>query len=256
MIQRSSKRKGAKQGSFRYQGMFLWGLCLISFQKLFCAGPVMHLWVLEQFCGICEVTDETARRDLFLGCEFPDIRYISRCISRKSTHPVIANVCDIVAETTDCFTVGIHLHSWTDSVREEAIDPDVYKELASYEKEKKATLLKFIEDEVLADLYDGRSWCGYLNTILPEELAFAGKNTIMSWHRLIRLSLSVRPSWLLFMQSFRGPKLNLSTDKLYEWSFLIPQLAKDPFFKNHVESLLSHLRNELETLSDEKRREA
>ena len=177
----------------------------ICCHRLFAAGPVMHLWVAERFCSICNL-DEAAVQSLMIGSEFSDIRYISD-LSRESTHPTILKIENVSIDASNFFEVGMNLHSWTDIVREEAINPAVYDAIAPYANGKAAALLKFIEDEVLAELYDGTQWLHYFNTILPEELDFTDEATVSEWHEMIRFSLTMRPSWLLWLQSYRGPQI-------------------------------------------------
>ncbi len=82
-----------------------------------------------------------------IGNEFPDIRYITN-ISRENTHPTILRTEDVLTYASSLFEVGMNLHSWTDLVREEAIDSAVYDAMAPYANEKAATLLKFIEKDL------------------------------------------------------------------------------------------------------------
>ncbi|MEM7175717.1 MAG: hypothetical protein AAF443_07315 [Chlamydiota bacterium] len=223
----------------------IFALLAISCRGLFAAAPVMHMWVAEQFCSICNITDDTERQALMVGNQFPDIRYISN-VSRESTHPSMSKIEDVTTCSSDFFTVGMNLHSWTDRVREDAIDKEIYKDIAPYANERGATMLKFIEDEVLAELYDGTQWRHYFNTILPQELTFTDQTTVSKWHRIIQANLSIRPSWLLWLHSYYDAKLGLSPAELYLWSYHISEFAQQDRFKDHVRSLLDHLELELQ----------
>ncbi len=48
------------------------------------------------------------------------------------------------------------LHVWVDVMRENFIASKVYDAVAPHAEQFSATLLKFIEEEILADFYDGR----------------------------------------------------------------------------------------------------
>ena len=38
----------------------------------------------------------------------------------------------------------------------------------------------------------------------------------------------------------------ISDETLYEWSYLLPELAQDPIFQSHVKHLLSYLLTKME----------
>lgn len=198
---------------------------LFTCHALFSAAPVFHLWVAERLCTICNITEEETIQAILIGAEFPDIRYITN-ISRERTHPFLLNIAEVFANNASPFTIGKNLHAWTDIVRENAIEPEVYAALTPYAEGHSATLLKLIEDEILAEYYDGRQWSPCFDEILEEELAFTKEEMVWKWHTIIQWSISIRPSYLIWVQSYLGSKLGVSAETLYKWSYLIPELAK------------------------------
>lgn len=211
---------------------------------LFSAGPVLHLWTAERFCEINEIRNEGILKGIIVGTEFPDIRYITHA-PRELTHPVILDIGEISQSTTP-FETGMKLHAWLDLVRENFIPQEVYDAVAPHAEGFSATLLKFIEEEILADFYDGRQWSSYFDNVLPEELAFASVETVFKWHGIIQWTMAVRPSWLLWAQSYRGPAFGVSADALYNWSYLLPELRRKPIFQQYMQALLTHIEAELQ----------
>lgn len=211
---------------------------------LFAAGPIVHLWVAERFCEIYDITDPSIVQEVMVGTEYPDIRYITRN-PRSWTHLDVADIRDVLESKTP-FEAGMKLHAWVDIVRETYIADEVYEAVVPYHEGHPATLLKFIEEEIMADIYDGRQWSSYFNDILQEEYLFAEKDAILKWHNLIQWTMSVRPSWILWAQSYKGPAFGASVDTLYTWSYLLPNLQKETIFKEHLEGLMEHILEELQ----------
>ncbi len=214
-----------------------------SFGSLFSAGPIVHLWVAERFCEIYSITDRSNIKEIIVGSEFPDIRYITRD-SRSCTHPDTLDIQEVLQGRTP-FEVGMKLHSWVDVMREKFISSQVYEAIAPYAEGFPATLLKFIEEEIIADFYDGRQWSFCLDEVLPEELKFTNREMICKWHGMVKWAIFVRPSWLLWGQSYRGSAFGVPINTLYNWSHLLPQLKCTLVFRHHLYSLLSHLEEEL-----------
>ena len=50
---------------------------IVSFSTLFAAGPMLHLWVAERFCEICNISNKDVLQGIIVGAEFPDIRYMT-----------------------------------------------------------------------------------------------------------------------------------------------------------------------------------
>jgi hypothetical protein len=210
---------------------------------LFCAGPVMHLWVAERFCSIYGIEDPKIIKEIIIGTEFPDIRYISS-LKREETH---FNITDI-KEVWNCLTpfeLGMRLHSWLDNVRESFISKTVYDEVSLFSHNFSATLLKFIEEEGLSDIYDGSKW-GYLfEEPLPQEVYLVNEDTVLRWHNILYYSLWLRPSCLLFVQSYRSPAFGIPVEILYEWSCALPALKNRPIFQEHFQSLIKYIEDKL-----------
>ena len=137
------------------------------------------------------------------------------------------------------------LHAWVDITRENFVTPEIYEAVSPYAEGFPATLLKFIEEEIMADFYDGRRWAFYLDKVLPEELVFINEEVILKWHRIVQWTMILRPSWLLWAQSYRGPSFGVPARTLYNWSCLLPELKKRPIFQNYLQDLLRHLEDEL-----------
>ena len=63
-------------------------------------------------------------------------------------------------------------HAWVDQVREEfVVASGIYKKVIPYAEGREATLLKFIEEEIID--YDGRKWGSLFGDSLEEEKAYA-----------------------------------------------------------------------------------
>lgn len=219
-------------------------ICLsFSVTSLFAAGPLLHLWVAERFCLSQGISDPHVIREIMVGSEFPDIRYISH-LSRELTHPI---VCDIkeINQSGSAFEKGMKLHAWFDVMRENLVSPEVYDEVALYAEGHSATLLKFIEEEMLADFYESSRWSEYFDEVLPGERLFIEEGVINKWHYMVQWTLSVRPSWLLWAQSYRGQAFGVSADTLYRWSYLLPELKQKEIFVNHLHKLLASVEAEL-----------
>lgn len=212
---------------------------IVSSASLFSAGPTLHLWIAERFCDMYEITDEDTLRGIIVGAEFPDIRYITRQ-PRELTHPPVSDIKEVFTGKTP-FEIGMKLHVWLDSVRENFIPQEVYEAVASDAEGFSATWLKLIEEEILADFYDGRKWSWYFDTILSEELAFTEEKHIVKWHETIQWTMSVRPSWLIWAQSYLGSAFGIPANVLYKWSYLLSQQKQKPIFQNYMQALLMHL---------------
>lgn len=214
------------------------------FSPLSSAGPMLHLWVAERFCEIHGIDDNEVLQGIIIGSEFPDIRYITE-LSRDETHPIVLDIQEVIQSATP-FEIGVKLHSWLDFIREDFIDQIIYDAISLYDNEHSATLLKFVEEEILADFYDGRKWSFFFDKILPEELIFAKEEAAIKWHSLIQWTMSFRPSWLLWAQSYRSPAFGLSTETLYDWSYLIQELKQQQTFQDYLNALLEHLDKKLQ----------
>ena len=231
----------------RYISILLFSLST----PLFSAGPTLHLWTAEKYCQIRGITDEETIRQIIIGTEFPDIRYITP-ISREQTHPIVSDISQI---TGTPFEIGMKIHSWLDTTRENLIQQEVYDAIAPYAQGHSYTLLKFVEEEILADFYDGTKWLSTFNDILADELPYAPEATIAKWHDTIQWTLTLRPSWLLWGQSYRGRAFGLSETTLYDWSYLLPKLKHKPLFKTHLQTLLTHIETKLLYQNNMKNRE-
>lgn len=219
-------------------------ICLIYyFTPLSSAGPILHLWVTERFCEIYGINDHDVLQGIIIGSEYPDIHYITK-FPRNLTHSTVVDIQEVIQSVTP-FELGMKLHSWLDLTRENFIDQSIYAAIALYDDCHSATLLKFIEEEILADFYDGRKWSFFFDTVLSEELIITNKEAVLKWHDMIQWTMSFRPNWLLWAQSYRGPAFGLSTDTLYNWSYLLPELKQKPIFQNYLNALLEYLEAKL-----------
>ena len=104
---------------------------------------------------------------------------------------------------------------------------------------------------MLADLYDGRKWASLFDDILEEEQTFAvSTDVIQKWHTIIQYTIHYRPSWLIWGGSYaRKVLFGIPNSTLYNWSYLLPRLAHDPLFQNHLRRLLKHLEDQLSLTS-------
>lgn len=219
--------------------VILWPFC-----EGFCAGPMTHLWVAERFCEIHNITDPRIVQHILLGTEYPDIRYITKR-ARELTHPNVLDIYEVV-KCDSPFEAGIRLHAWVDHIREAYVSPEVYERITPYSEGRSSTLLKFLEEEMLADIYDGRRWSSYFNEVLEEEYSYAEQSEIEKWHWIIQWTMAVRPTNLLWARSYWNPLFGISVDTLYNWSYLILEFKKDPLFQKHMEGFLEMVEDELE----------
>jgi len=216
---------------------------LTFFQLGMAAGPMTHLFLGERYCALHQ-TEEVG--DFLVGTLFPDIRYVAH-FPRELTHPIVQDV----REVESCFSkfeAGIKFHAWVDIVREEFVEQSgIYEKVRPYAKGHEATLLKFIEEEILADLYDGRKWSPYFDACYEAEKRFTNEEAIQRWHQMIQYSMAYRPSWLIWAVSyFKNQAFGISDDTLYEWSYLLPEFAQDPIFQSHVKNLLACVQAKME----------
>lgn len=226
--------------------MYLIYALLCAFCTAYAAGPMTHLYLAEKYCDKHNIQDEKDRRDFFVGALFPDIRYIAD-IERESTHP-ITNEIQEVAATPTLFEAGMRFHVWVDIKREQFVEESgIYNIVIPFAEDHQTTLLKFIEEEILADQYNGLRWFGCFDGILAEEESFAiAQERIEKWHSLVQYSMQYRPSWLLWGNSHLKKALfGLSNNTIYEWSYLLPVFARQPFFQRHMQDLLAHLEVQL-----------
>jgi len=218
---------------------FIW-LFLFSAFQLFAAGPMTHLYFAEKWVEQYSITDEEAHRDFVVGNLFPDIRYLAH-IPREWTHPSVYSADEILMSRTP-FEGGIKLHVFVDKVREAFVErTGIYAHILPFAEGHPATLLKFIEEEILAEFFDGRRYSYCLDWILEEELQLGiTENVIHEWHTILRHCMHAKPSWLLWFASSKG-MFGVSGSTLYNWSYLLPKLAQEPVFRMHVEGLLQHI---------------
>jgi hypothetical protein len=205
------------------------------------------LWVAERYCEIRGITNPDVLHGIIVGSEFPDIRYITHA-PRELTHPLVLDIREIEQSATP-FEAGMKLHAWLDLKRENFIRKEVYAAITPFEEGHPATLLKLVEEEILSDFYDGRRWSVYFDKVLPEERVFAQENDICKWHGVIQWMMSVRPSWLIWCQSFQGPAFGASANTLYTWSYLLPELKQNPILQDHLHDFLAYIEAEIFTIS-------
>ena len=216
---------------------------IVSSSTLFAGAPILHLWMAERFCEICNISNKDVLQEIIVGAEFPDIRYITHD-QRSLTHPTVSDIKEVYQSKTP-FELGMKLHVWLDDIREKFIPQEVYDEVSPYAEGFSAMLLKFIEEEILADFYDGRAWSCYFDKVLPEELSFTKEEYVYKWHKMIQWTMSVRPSNLFWVQSYRGSVFGISANTLYNWSYLLPELKNKLIFQQYMHSLLTHIEDEL-----------
>ena len=212
------------------------------FGSSLCSGPVTHLYLGELYCNARSIEDPAWIRDFLRGTLFPDIQYIGH-ISRERTHPQVSHL-DEVDATEDPFEAGMKFHAWVDIKREAFVEASgIYALVASCDENQKAKFLKFIEEELLADLYDGRGWLPIFDEVAPEQRQFGLSDEIIwRWHNCLTVAIRFRPSWYLWGTSYyQEAAIGLSNDTLYNWSYLLVEHARDPLFQNHVDALIDHL---------------
>lgn len=219
-------------------------LIFFSFFPLFGAGPVTHLYLAECYCIKQDIQDKKWIEDFIVGSLFPDIRYVS-CLSREQTHLPITKL-DEIYHIENGFEAGMKFHAWVDQVREAfVLDTEIYSAILPLTEKDRATLLKFIEEEILSDFYDGRKWSYLFDESLLEEQAFEVTiDEINYWHLIIQYNLNYRLSWLLWSCSYlKNETFGIPNTTLYNWSYLLPKLAQESLFQNHLRNLLEYFEN-------------
>ena len=207
------------------------------------AGPMTHLYLGEKYCEALEIGEDAG--DFLRGTLYPDIRYVAH-FPRDLTHPPITDIKRIQKAPTP-FHAGIEFHAWVDLVREEfVVSSGIYQAITSYAEGHEATFLKLLEEEVLAELYDGRKWSFLFDQCHAAEKTLATESEIEKWHTMLQYSMSYRPSWLIWGVSyFKDQLFGISNDTLYRWSYLLVELAREPLFRSHVLSLLAFIESKL-----------
>jgi hypothetical protein len=234
-----------------YQGLKMAGMkfsaliVLAIFKIGMAAGPMTHLYLGEKYCSY-NIDSHEKTEEFLVGTLYPDIRYVAH-FPREKTHSQVSSL-DEVSKCPSVFQSGVKFHSWVDQVREEFVEKSgIYEFVIPYAKGKEATLLKFIEEEILANHYDGRTWSGSFDHIHEEELEFASEEQIRKWHSMIQYCMGYRISWLTWAASYlTSHGFGVSSEVLYEWSYLLPKFANDPRFQTHVRDLLSFIEEKME----------
>jgi len=219
-------------------------IILLFFSSLYGAGPITHLFLGEEYCRIFRIEEETHQRDFLLGTSFPDIRYITH-LPRERTHFNIQSLNEVTGSSS-YFIAGMKFHAWVDEVREAfVVASGIYEKIEPYADGRKATLLKFIEEQIID--YDGRKWGHIFGEVLEEEKTFASEEQIQKWHTIAWGALYMRPSWPIWGYSWmKSPLFGVSDGMLCRWSYLLTEYAKDPEFQGYVEDLLKHILDRME----------
>ncbi|MCP5505700.1 MAG: hypothetical protein H7A38_02325 [Chlamydiales bacterium] len=209
----------------------------------FAAGPMTHLYLGEEYC-LKRRYDEKETGEFLVGTLFPDIRYITHFPREKTHFPV-----DSLLEIWECpspFLAGMKFHNWVDGVREAfVVRSGIYEKVIPYANGKEATLLKFIEEEILD--YDGRKWGALFREAHEEEKKYTTDAMINKWHWIVWGSMQARPNWPLWGLSYlKAEAFGITSQTLYDWSYLLPTFANDPAFQGYVDDLLSHLFQKME----------
>ncbi|QVL58190.1 MAG: hypothetical protein KFB93_03680 [Simkaniaceae bacterium] len=206
-----------------------------------------HLFLGEEFCKMHRIEDEVNKRDFLVGTLFPDIRYITH-FPRERTHFIVKSLKE-VEESSSYFAMGMKFHAWVDTVREDfVVASGIYEKVAPYANGRKATLLKFIEEEIID--YDGRKWRVFFGESLDEEKAYASEEQIQKWHTIVWGAMQARPSWPLWGLSYvKSQAFGISNETLYQWSYDLPKLGRDPMLQGYVHDLLDHMLQEMEQQS-------
>lgn len=194
-----------------------------------------HLYFAEYFCRVHGIWNEKNVQEFMVGTLFPDIRYIAH-IPREATHFPLKGLVDVLEEKSP-FVAGMKFHAWVDIVREEiVVSSGIYEAVAPHADGHDATFLKCIEEEILADFYDGRKWSSCFDQASAEEKQFVSSDeTLAKWHKMLQYSMGYRPSWLFWGASYLRPALfGIPAATIYNWSYSLPRLAQEPRFQEHV----------------------
>jgi hypothetical protein len=207
----------------------------------FAAAPFTHLILAEKFLECSAPVDEIQKRDFMAGNLFPDIRHLGE-ISRTKTHEKGLTLQD-VGHSSSPFTTGMRLHAFVDEVREHfALKSGIYDELEAWGPQYRASLLKFIEDEIFYDWIEPCCFVSFFEEVLEEELAWGSSlSCTEEWHRFCQGYLRDRPSaFLLQLAEQQRPFFSLPPHLVQVWSEEIPRLASQEVFRNYVRDLMDH----------------
>lgn len=201
-----------------------------------------HLYLGEEYC-LKRGYNEQETGEFLVGTLFPDIRYIAH-FPREKTHFDVKCFSE-VWECSSPFFAGMKFHVWVDEVREAfVVESGIYERVIPYAEGKPATLLKFIEEEILD--YDGRKWSYLFGPSFDEERGYTNDEIIQKWHYIIWGCMNARPSWSLWGLSYlKAEAFGISNETLYRWSYHLPTLANDRVFIEYVGKLLLYIHEEM-----------
>ncbi len=154
------------------------------------AAPVTHIVLAD--LAHRRFFPDVPRREFLIGTSFPDIRYLVG-IKREITH--FPDVSVRGCEGSSPFMAGAKFHSVVDNVREAYVrSRNAYDHVPASRYASQA--LKFFEDEVLYDRFDG--WQGVIGdfaTIPYAESPFpVEKKGIDAWYASIRRYFATPPT--------------------------------------------------------------
>lgn len=235
--------------------LFFMGLMLCYSGILSAAAPVTHAYLSERFFTYFSDYTEEEKRSFMLGTLFPDIQYLGE-VSRHDTHWQHMSLEEVLEEPMP-FMAGVKFHSYVDCVREEfVIDYQMYDKLAELvEHPQLQTLylmLKLMEDEIVFEKQSWQEWFDSFQEIHEGELGRGiSIPTIRKWHNLINVSLSNRPSAIIFLLNVANQGfLNISADEIAYWHKIYRSLVNSEVVQNYVEAMLEHFEEQFRREAD------
>lgn len=216
--------------------------CTLTFNAMFGAGPVVHIYSAELFFKYCKQTYTRTQQEAFIrGTLFPDIRYIAH-LSRTATHKQKVTLTQVCAEK-DPFTAGKLFHSYIDDARAQRSWKAGMHRYVCMDNKKNSHLQKVVEDELA---YKKICVCRALDALKTynwNEL----HNDVKLRHTLLyqsNLHDYLRQSPLTLFKTRTATKrgyLTLSLKEVPKWSIVIENYTKDVKVKLYTEKLLSDL---------------
>lgn len=212
------------------------------FAHLSGAAPITHFYTADLWLEKNPVATESAQNAFFVGCLFPDIRYLGT-ISRHETHEKDVTAKKI-RNTVSPFRAGMLHHAMVDERREHYIKKNnTMRSLNKIPKKMQVLFLKLLEDEVL--------WVQELGTRAQEALAVIEEeevligvelSTVELWHETMIKYFNQRPSDFLKALAEKDQGfLKADSKTIKEWSRLLPIYAKYPWVRSYVEGMVADL---------------
>lgn len=213
---------------------------------LYSATPLTHLIIAEKWYEHLKFSKGEDKTKFYIGTLHPDIRYLAK-IPREKTHMADPSVQDVLSNSSP-FQAGAILHCLVDKLREEiVVSSGLYAVIEPFANGQSATLLKLIEDQILFERQGALRFLPHFGEICVEQCREGvSETTLFKWHSFLISYLSIGPAEALKTLSYiQWRFLNLSKETIHKWAEIVPELALDTRFQEHVDLLIESLTNKL-----------